>query len=587
MSLNSAHWDNTARLDDTGTKGTSWRFSGMVSTIAAYSLDEVIPSLMKVEEIVEAGHYGVGFIAYEAASALNASLTSLPAQEELPLVWFTIFEDRYRIDIHEEYSSESKKALSFNLGIEKARYLQDVHEIRERIAKGECYQANYTFSCYKENIIDPEAVYRHIILSQKAPFCAWLDTGRFVVMSASPELFFKRDGDYIVTRPMKGTAARENNKYEDEKRSALLADDPKERAENLMIVDLLRNDLGMISETGSVHVDKLFDVETYPTLHQITSTISAKLKHDTNLVHLFKALFPCGSVTGAPKRKSMEILSSLEKRPRGVYCGAIGMVAPNNEALFSVPIRTLLYDRAANTVSTGVGSGITWDSNPVSEFDECLTKMKFTGTNLLDSGLIESLRCEDGTCQRMGQHLERMEWSAQRIGIPFDLNDARLLITTHAAGLGGIHKVRLQLTPDGKLSVNSVPVLERGDIVRVALSKTVTNPNDLSLYLKLSDRSRYEMIKNEYPDADEVIITNIRGELTEGTYNNLVLKLKNKLVTPPLSSGLLPGVMRGSLLDKGEIIEQVLYESDLYESEEIWLINSVREWRKGTLVIKH
>lgn len=579
--LNSPPWDDTVRLDDTSGKGASWRFFGRIATIAAYTPAEVVPSLFKVEEAAANGRFAVGFVAYEAAAALNDALVSLPPLDDLPLVWFAVFTDRQRIEKTAEIPGKTGEILSFCNGLDQSRYLRDVEEVRARIALGECYQANYTFSCSAPHVADPEAVYRHIMRTQKASYCAWLNTGRFAVMSASPELFFSRAGNRIVTRPMKGTAARGMERGGDALSLARLAADPKERAENLMIVDLLRNDLGMISETGSVRVEALFDVETYPTLHQMTSTITAELKPDTGLLQLFRALFPCGSVTGAPKRKTMEILASLEARPRGVYCGAIGMVAPGNEAIFSVPIRTLVCDLETHAVTMGVGSGITWDSDPRAELAECHTKMGFAGSSLPDSGLIESLRCEQGSCARMERHLERMAWSARRIGIPFDLEEAESVLTTHAAALSGVNKVRLLLSAQGALSVTSGPIKADEGPLRIALSATAVDPGDLSLYLKLSERSSYEAVKGAHPDADEVVMTNTRGELTEGTFHNLVLKLNGRLVTPPVPSGLLPGVMRGALLDEGVIAEQVLYPADLEAAEEIWLINSVRGWRPG------
>jgi len=382
---------------------------------------------------------------------------------------------------------------------------------------------------------------------------------------------------------MKGTAARGNGRLDDAARAAALAVNPKERAENLMIVDLLRNDLGMISETGSVRVDALFQVETYPTVHQMTSTVRAQLRSGTGLVEIFRALFPCGSVTGAPKRKTMEILTSLEQRPRGVYCGAIGMVGPAGEAAFSVPIRTLVGERAAGRVTMAVGSGITWDSVPGAEFEECRTKMGFAAGGLPWAGLVESLRCEGGGCLRQEQHLKRLAWSAQRLGIPFDAARAETVLAGHAAGLSGVHKVRLLLEANGALTISSEPIAQDLAPLKLALAATPVDPRDPSLYLKLADRSRYDAARSEHPAANEVLLTNLEGELTEGTYHNLVLKLDGRLVTPPLASGLLPGVMRETLLAEGMLTEEVLFPADLERAQEIWLVNSVRGWRRGEL----
>jgi para-aminobenzoate synthetase/4-amino-4-deoxychorismate lyase len=577
-------WDTTVRLDDTSGTGCSWRFSDLVTIITADTINDVVPALRTVEQLTQQGLVAAGFVAYEAAPALNPSLTTLPPREGFPLVWFSIFRHRHMLTGSTPDPTTQREGLTLKPTLCESDYLKTVGEIRDRIAQGECYQANYTFPCQATSITSPEAVYNQIIRSQKAPYCGLITTGQFSILSASPELFFKRTGSQITTRPMKGTAARGHDQHDDQRRAQLLAENPKEQAENLMIVDLLRNDLSMIAEVGSVRTERLFEVETYPTLHQMTSTISATLKQSTSLLDIFTALFPCGSVTGAPKRKTMEMLSELESGPRGVYCGAIGMVAPDGEAIFSVPIRTLVYDQTTDTITTGVGSGITWDSDPRAEREECHTKISFTAPPLPDAGLIESLRCEQGNCLRVTEHSERMAWSAQRLGIPFDPLAATALITEYAAGLSGVHKVRLLLNHQGILTITADQIDADNPVIRLTLSHTTVDPADQSLYLKLSDRSRYNTIRQQHPEADEVIIRNTRGELTEGTYTNIVVKHNGQYITPPLASGLLPGVMRSVLLKTGVLHEQVLYPDDLATSEELWVINSVRGWQRGYLI---
>lgn len=574
-------YDPAVCLDDAGGKGRSFRFSGRVGTLTACVPGEVLPLLAELEAVAAAGRHAVGFMAYEAASALCPHLPSLAPADGLPLAWFALFECRVEL---EPLRPEQEAPLSplLESAIDQVRYTADVESIRGLIAAGECYQANYTFPLRGVVAGGHQALYRRFTAAQRAAYCACIDTGRHLLLSASPELFFRLSGNRIETRPMKGTIGRGRHPEEDASRARLLLDNPKERAENLMIVDLLRSDLGMVAEHGTVRVDSLFELESYPTVHQLTSTVSATVRAGTGLADIFRALFPCGSVTGAPKRRSMEILARLEGRPRGVYCGAIGMVSPG-EAVFSVAIRTLVCDSLHGSVELGVGSGITWDSDPAAEFSECLSKARFTAVVAPRHGLIESLRREAGGYPLLERHLDRLEWSAGRVGIPFRRPAARQLLEGVACEPGGVYKVRLLVRVDGAMELSAEPVVPDSAPLTVALSISPVDPDDGSLYLKSADRSRYEQARSECPQADEALLVNTRGELTEGSYHNLVLKLDGRLVTPPLSSGLLPGVMRARLLAEGTIIEQTLTPDDLSRAGEIWLINAVRGWRRAVL----
>ena len=347
-----------------------------------------------------------------------------------------------------------------------------------------------------------------------------------------------------------------------------------------MIVDLLRNDLGIVAETGSVTVDALFEVETYPTVHQMTSTISAKLKTGTSLTDIFQALFPCGSVTGAPKRRSMEIIAELENAPRGIYCGAIGFVAPGGEALFSVAIRTLLFDAHNNKLTMAVGSAVTWDSEAASEYDECLSKGAFIRQRRPDFRLIESLRLENGVYTLLNRHVARLAASAGYFGFICNRDKIRQALSDHAAGTSGLCKVRLLLSADGCIELSSELLLESAAPLRVAVSTIRVDSADGMRYHKTTERELLDSARSTCPGCDEVLLLNELGQLTEGSYHTLVVKLDGQLVTPPLTCGLLPGVLRGELLEQGKIAERVLYPDDLKRAEELWLINSVRGWRR-------
>ena len=564
---------------------SSWRFGGYVGTVVATRPGEVIEVLTQVEQAAADGLYAVGFVSYEAASALNPDLPSVAPVEGLPLAWFALYRERYSVAAGEGLPLSTEEVLlEPRKNLEE--YTGEIERIRDYIAAGDCYQVNHTFPLQGDFRGDLHGLYRRVGAAQRAPFCAYLDTGRFEILSASPELFFALKDGKITTRPMKGTAGR--GRWAGEDRAAIegLRESPKERAENLMIVDLLRNDLGIVAETGSVTVDALFEVETYPTVHQMTSTVSAQLRPGTTLTDVFKALFPCGSVTGAPKRRSMEIIAELENAPRGVYCGAIGCVAPGGEALFSVAIRTLLLDAESGALTMGVGSAVTWDSSAAAEYAECLSKGAFVNQQMLDFRLIESLRLEHGSYTLLDRHIARMTASAEYFGFTCDPEKIRAALLHCAAQTPGLCKVRLLLSSDGCIDLASEMLVEGTKPLRVGISSTRVHSGDRFCYHKTTRRENIDSARSNRPDCDEVLLLNEHGQLTEGSYHTLVVKLDGLLVTPPLTSGLLPGVLREELLENGEISEQILYPADLERVEELWLINSVRGWRPAILMKK-
>ncbi len=564
--------------------GSSWRFSGYAGIVEAGTAEEVTGAMAALQTAVDSGLYAAGFVSYEAAAALNPDLRSLPALEGLPLVWFALFRERHNVLSGAGLPEDTVTGVQLQQSEPIEKYRADIDRIHDYIAAGDCYQVNHTFQMRGSFSGDPLALYARLGRGQRAPFCACLNTSRFTIISASPELFFSfRDG-VITTRPMKGTAQRGRTAADDREIVRQLRQDPKERAENLMIVDLLRNDLGVVAQTGSVKVESLFEVESYPTVHQMTSTVTARARTGIGWLDIFRALFPCGSITGAPKRRSMEIIAGLEGKPRGVYCGAIGCIAPGGDTLFSVAIRTPLLDHQSGRLSLGVGSGITWDSSAESEFAECLNKGAFINKGKPDFQLIESLRCQNGACTLLERHLMRLGASAEYFGFAFDLDETRQLINDHAARLSGVHKLRLLLSDDGALQISSEALQETYSALRVAFSPVRVDSEDIFRYHKSSRRELLDKARTNCPACDEVLFLNERGEVTEGSYHTLVIKLDGVLLTPPLDSGLLPGVLREESLANGDISEKVLYPEQLLQAEELWLINSVRGWRRAQLV---
>ena len=575
----------TVLLDSFGAGSfpSSWRFSGYVKTITAAYPAEVVDVLRQVEQAAANGLYAVGFVSYEAASALNPDLPPAPPVDGLPLAWFALFRERRNVA-----AGADLPASSANIPLEPTKnfedYAGDIERVRDYIGAGDCYQVNHTFpleGTFKGNLHE---LYFRISSAQRAPFCAYLDTGRFKILSASPELFFSLKDGTVTTRPMKGTASRGRSAHEDLFAIEQLRNSPKEKAENLMIVDLLRNDLGIVAEVGTVTVDALFEVETYPTVHQMTSTVSARLRAGTGLTDIFRALFPCGSVTGAPKRRSMEVIADLENAPRGVYCGAVGCVIPGGEAVFSVAIRTLLFDEHKDSLTMGVGSAVTWDSEAASEYAECLSKGAFVNQQPQDFKLIESLRLENGTYTLLERHIGRLAASAEYFGFICNQETIREALATHASTTYGLCKVRLTLAADGCLNISSDTIMESAVPLRIAISAIKVDSNDSMRYHKTTRRELLDSARLNRPDCDEVLFQNEHGQLTEGSYHTLVVKLDGRLVTPLLACGLLPGVLRGELLENGQITEQIIYPDDLESAEEIWVVNSVRGWRRCVVI---
>jgi len=565
----------------------SYRFTGFVEVIAAYSLEEVLPALCRVETAVAAGRHAAGFISYDAAPGLNPDLDAFPAGE-FPLLWFGVFAKRVAVrPSPDAFSTHSYQTANWRTSLSLEKYSTAAEKIREFIAAGDTYQVNLTMRRTFDFSGDPFAFYRDLCRSQAVPFCAWIDLERFKILSASPELFFRLAEGTLVTRPMKGTAGRGRWYEEDEEAKRKLRENPKERAENLMIVDLLRNDLGMVSQTGSVAVRSLFDVETMETLHQMTSTITSRIKPVIGIVELFQALFPCGSVTGAPKKRTMEIIAGLENSPRGIYTGCIGYISPGPEAVFSVAIRTIVIDTKTGRAEMGVGSGITYDSRPADEYAECLAKGRFALERRPDFKLIETILFEEGAgLFLLERHLERLRRSASYFGFHLDADRVRKALSVRAAALSGKQKIRLLLSRKGALTIQAEPVSADlpGTPLLVAIAEKRTDSRDQFLFHKSTHRPIYSTEPAKRTECIDLIFTNERDEVTEGASHNIVAKIDGEMITPALECGLLPGVFREELLERGGIRERVVTVDRLKMADEIYLINSVRKWRRVKLI---
>jgi len=458
-------------------------------------------------------------------------------------------------------------------------YAQEVEQIRSWIRAGDCYQINLTFPIDFRSYGHPLVLYARLRERQPVRYGAFIATPEETLLSFSPELFFERKASRVLTRPMKGTAARGVTPEDDETQRLVLLASEKERAENIMIVDLLRNDLSRLASPGKVHVESLCEAEGYPTLWQVVSTISADLP-EASLFDLFRALFPCGSITGAPKIAAMQKIAMLESEPRGVYTGALGWVAPGGDCRFNVAIRTLEVAQKGHA-RLGVGSGIVIDADPKREYAECLLKASFlTG---FDPGfeLIETMRLELGTYALLGYHLERLAASARALGFACALSALANALAEHATeNSDGVRRVRLSLAHDGSWKIVSADLPEEVSSPRYALlADEVLDAGDYLIRHKTTARSRYDRALRGLLDRPQIfdsIFFNARGEVCEGARSTVFIERDGVLLTPPLGCGLLPGVMRRRLLESGRAVEHVLYKEDLLNASRVYLANALR-----------
>jgi para-aminobenzoate synthetase / 4-amino-4-deoxychorismate lyase len=551
-------------------------FTNPVEIVAAHSHEEVRPALARVERAAAEGFYAVGFVAYEAAPAFDRALVVKPPPNDLPLLWFAVFERPNAVGP----AAGEFRVSDWTPSVTRAEYKRNVEAVREAIARGDTYQVNYTLRLRARFEGDDFAFYERLRAAQRTRFGAYVNAGRFRVLSASPELFFRRRGRRVETRPMKGTAARGRWREEDEAAAARLSSSEKERAENLMIVDLLRNDLGRVAETGAVRVEELFRVERYPTVLQMTSTVAATLREGVTLEELFAALFPCGSVTGAPKVSTSRFIAALEDSPRGVYCGAVGFVAPGGDAAFNVAIRTVVIDSETGEAVYGTGGGVTWDSTPGGEYAEALAKAKLLTESAPDFELLETIRLDESGYRLLEEHLARLAASAEYFDVPLDAAEVREALARHAEQQKDRpRRVRLLVSLDGRARVESAPLdeLPPGPL-RVALALAPVKKSDRFLCHKTTRRGTYEARRAEAPEAFDVLLWNEEGELTEFTNGNVVVELEGKRWTPPRECGLLAGTFRAALLREGEVAERVLTKGDLARAARVWFVNGVRGW---------
>jgi len=558
--------------------GGLYRFRDPVRVVTAYALDEVLPAIEAIEEAANEGFYAAGFISYEASPAFDAALAAYPP-DGFPLVWFGLYREREVVPLP---PLADVSPLPWQPTVTPEAYREAIRQVRRYIAEGDTYQVNYTFRLRAPFSGDPEQLFARLAAAQQCAYAAYVDTGRFVLCSASPEMFFVQEGDTLRSRPMKGTRPRGLTLADDRlQRDDLLASE-KDRAENVMIVDMVRNDLGRIAEPGSVAVEELLAAEPYPTVWQLTSQVVARSQ--VGFTRTLQALFPPASITGAPKARTTEIIRELETTPRRVYTGTIGYLGPD-DARFNVAIRTVLIDRATGQAEYGVGGGIVWDSDPQAEWEECMTKSRVLRTIRPEFSLLESLLwTPDEGFVLLDRHLGRLRDSATYFNRPADLAQVRDELTRLAAGLAAEpHKVRVLVAPDGTVTAEASPLGPPVPVWRVCLHPEPVDSHDPFLYHKTTHREVYTKAAATHPGYDDVILQNERGEITESCRANVVIETPAGRFTPPVSSGLLAGTQRAEALARGELAERTLTPADLRSARRVFLINSVRGWVEARL----
>jgi para-aminobenzoate synthetase / 4-amino-4-deoxychorismate lyase len=558
-------------------------FVGPHEILVAKTAQDVLPALERAQQQVESrGWHAAGFVSYEAAPAFDPAIV-VKGDPAFPLAWFGLYDPPEtgsgppmpeEPSPHQGPAPGASWAWPFPLSL--PQYSAVVDRIREYIRAGETYQVNFTLRLLAPVPDSAPGLFAAMVAAQGPHYSAYIDTGPYCICCASPELFFRLDGSELVCRPMKGTAPRGLWPAQDRARVLQNLQSEKNRAENIMIVDMVRNDLGRVAETGTVFVEKVFQPEKYPTLWQMTSSV--RCQTSKSIGEIFRALFPAASITGAPKVRTTQIIAALECSPRRVYTGAIGFIAPGRQAQFNVAIRTVLIDKLARRAEYGVGGGIVWDSIPEQEFEECRTKAAILAQPGPRFELLETMlwRAGEGVV-RLEEHLSRLAGSAEYFSIPLNFELVRTRLAEAISHLPPrAHRVRLILARSGNISVEAAELVPLPRPYRVTLAEEPVDAADIFLYHKTTYRKSYERALAGRPGWDDVLLWNDRHELTESTIGNLVVEMQGRLFTPPLECGVLPGIYRGLLLRQNKVQERMLRVQDLAACTRIYLVNSVR-----------
>ncbi|MBC3875212.1 aminodeoxychorismate synthase component I [Undibacterium flavidum] len=600
-----------ALLDDAQSDVAQSRFySDLIDTLSSSSAETWPAMWQQAEQALSNGYYVLAVLSYESGAQLHAITAREQAETNQTISQLLVFRDcqhwsRQQVAerLTQACTNEVAGIRQLRANVDQAEFTQAINQIRAYIAAGDTYQVNYTYRLHFSTYGTALALYRALRKRQPVPFAAFisLPDGR-AILSLSPELFIRHQAGQLLAKPMKGTAAASGDAVQDQQRAQQLSHDPKNRAENLMIVDLLRNDLGRIAQTGTVKVPALFEVQSFTSVLQMTSTITAQLRSDLRLDAVMSALFPCGSITGAPKHRTMEIIREIETEDRGIYTGAIGWfdppATPQSVADFclSVPIRTLTLQapdaNACRVGVMGVGAGIVYDSQPDEEFAECQLKAKFLTGMQPDFELFETMYTKhDIGYRHLERHLARLQASAAFF--EFKCEPERILLELqnyqqHFA-VGKEYRLKLSLKSNGDIAIQHAELRPLEQPVRIFISAETCTTAPVFLAHKSTHRAQYDQA---WQDAEkhggfDSLFCNTAGKITEGGRSNVFVKIRGNWYTPPLNDGVLPGIMRSVLLEDAQLqaIEKSLTLNDLQQADEILVCNALRGVLKATLVL--
>ncbi len=582
-------WFETNQIDDHNY--LSYYFYNPVEVIVLWHEKDLVGFFGLLEKLTKT-YYVAGYLSYEMGYLFEKKLSH--KQTNYPLAIFCAY-DKPIIYDHRKKSftrgsfSYPQADLHYSLknikwNTTKKDYYKNIHKIKSHIIAGDVYQVNYTTKYSFDFEGSAIGLYLNLKQRQKVSYNVFAKLDDFYILSLSPELFFSLDDNIIKLKPMKGTITRGRSLKEDKNNIDFLIGDEKNKSENIMIVDLIRNDIGRVSDYGSVRVDSLLDVEKYNTLFQMTSSIEARL-NDISYFDLFRAIFPSGSITGAPKIRSMEIIKEIEHNPRNIYTGSIGFFEPGHKAMFNVAIRTLLI--RDNRAEFGVGGGIVYDSISENELRECRLKTQFIKKrNTINFSLIETINFNKGLYEHLDLHLDRLSESA--LYFDFSYNVDRImdeLIKRKFSLKDYQYRIRFLLHSDGSFDIESHKVDNLPNEYRIGISSHIIDSTNLFYFHKTTNRKLYnaELKRARDNNLFDVIFLNEKSELTEGTISNLYVRLDGIIYTPPISSGLLDGIIRRIMIDKGKVIEKVLVKDDILKADDIYISNSIIGFRSAIL----
>lgn len=564
-------------------KSKSYLFLKPQTKVIINSLNRMDKKLNQIDEFIKKGFIGYSLLNYEAGYLFEKTLNKLlPINEKLIQFFFYDYKDLLKIDSEKiDFTVDEKHSIkNYKLTTSKQVFSKSIKKIKNYISEGDTYQVNYTVKGKFDFTGSISSLFTSLVFNQSAKYIAIINNDSNIIISLSPELFIEIEGNHIVSKPMKGTIKRGINIKDDKIKFEELKLSEKNKAENVMIADMLRNDLGRISKFGSVTVKNLFQIEKYESVFQMISTVDSTLNKNVKLSDVLKNIFPCASITGAPKIRTMEIISELEKEKRGIYTGSIGLIT-NDRITFNVAIRTLIIDKKKNVGEIGLGSGIVWDSVAENEFEETKLKGRFLTHPTNQFELIETMLVENKRVFLLKDHLKRLKLSAEYFLFKYDEKKIFLQLKKIIANLDkNKYRLRITLNKAGRLNHSLLQIVEMKNRTSVIVSHKKANSQNKFQYFKTSNRKLYDDEYKKYSVLGhfDVIFLNEKDEIAEGAVSNIFVEKRGKIFTPPISAGLLNGVYRNYLLSKNKHInEKTLYLDDLIKADKVFLTNSVRK----------